>query len=66
MEQPIFFHQKTDIQAITKKREKSLKLTGDAKNEMLGPSGPPLCTWVLTIFCQKSLTFCVLQTIRFC
>ena len=33
----------TDSQAITKKeRKKSLRvLTGDAKNEIMGPSGPP-------------------------
>ena len=48
--QPIwfFFTKKcvTDIEAITKKEgEKSLPVSkGGAKNKIMGPSGPPLCT----------------------
>ena len=44
----------TNSWAITKKeRKKSLRvLAADAKNKIMGPSGPPLCTKVLRILTE--------------
>ena len=54
MAQPIFFYQHMRnlyLGNYKKDGEKSLRmLTGDLKNEMVGPSGPPL--YVLHVFPQ--------------